>query len=1571
VLGPTGANGARGATGANGVAGATGPIGFVGATGAKGDQGTQGIQGSNGTILWLNPDGDSKTNELIVDSYLLSPFPIQSSMKTIGPISVSATYGNTNKMIPASRFWNNAPTLSSLAVIPSGVWSVNLYAAVPSNSDANQVSIYAAVFMITGTESQPSPDSLIIETKEGGDAGYYPPRAAYLPDHVKYIGRSWETSSTPANASNTLTNNTTGVIVTSTAKNLYKIQMPVDFVILKDAAGNAENVYLQLQIYVKNTKTANQNANVLLYYQTNPTTSETTYSYLQTTFGAVGSRGVNGVAGSVGPTGSTGNNGLAGPIGSTGSAGPTGPIGARGPTGPQGATGPTGPAGQSNSFGVQNAVQYRSNAAPLGANDPNGSFGGSANFQFVPGPVGFTTNASDASMGTVVINDLACNSIHSSFYIENPSITGTDTRPRTFVRGGGYKLGDNSNYIVLASGKDVSGGATNSPATPADITHGIKLTHNIDGSPATATINIHDNSKIGQVAMKFDLTNGNITAADDKFCLLNSSGRVGVGGITPSEMVGASELNRALHVSGNVMVGTQPGANPTTQASSAMIMLNEPTSAPWSKTYPGIYHRSVLGTAATTLGLTDSSGGLGITAPNFITFQTGTGTPQSNSIVIDSSGNASMMGRTNMNGRVGIGRNFQDNSTHGGVQSIFDVSGTTHISNVATTYGADTPRIKLISNSINIGTDTPSSTQSVNEIRGVNSSADSGFLRLTAQSPANSCIDLVGANTNSASAKNNSVRISTGGTERVIINSLGVQLLNGTLNMGANQINNLRDPSGNQDAATRNYVETQLLNGGTANNPTINNYNNITSTLGIVLSPGTGRQALGSDGDFAYVPNTNTLTVGNAVMSSTTGTPLDVAGNAILRTMVRIGSATAPTVALDVTGTGRMTATSATATALTTTGRVGVNTATPTVDLDVSGAANVSNYLSVGSGSFGSGATTSNIPNAFYVRVGTSNWRDYIPLLVADPSTNILTWGPTPDQQWFTLSNTNYIKEQFSYFAAYWLNVNRAVVGTQFQVEAFASTPPTSRGMFTFRATAVETNGSVTSYEGKISPLYDSFRALVAQQDGTNAGVARRSLSNRTLLMGGNVETGYLAVVGNLNLLGAARMAAASATATALTITGRVGVNTATPTADLDVSGASRMTAASATATALTTTGRIGVNMPSPTVDLDVSGASRMTASSTAATALTITGRVGVNTATPTVDLDVTGNAKLTGNLNMSSSGRITNLVDPVDLQDAATRSYVENQLRDGTLTNVPTVFNSTTTTTAQRIVLSANTTGGPTIRQPISTDADLLYVPSSNTLRVGNAELQGNLNMSSVGRITNLVDPSALQDAATKSYVDRLSARISHYNIRNVSQAPTALQYSPAAIDVPVTNNPRLPLRVTYTMHFVNWPANNNNTNANYNIFLRFVSPFNGTHYSQAYNKVNQLFGGSYNKDTGFYLFNLDYIPVANGLNFTRRVVHGEITFWPRLQMSYNSATVSNSTTIRMTHQCTQFGGTSQTDSWRGCGHLDTSINDQYMDDSTSSLIFEFHTTQNQGAATETYTINPAITVEYYIERY
>jgi hypothetical protein len=408
--GPTGAGGPTGSTGSVGPTGAVGP---AGAQGAQGTQGVQGIQGSNGTILWLNPDGQYINDQLITDSYMLSTIPINNGMKTVGPITVSATYGNVNKTIPSSRFWNTALKVSTLSVIPSGVWVVNIYAKVAATSDANQLSLHAGIFMITGTGSQPSPDSIIIETGDGGDSGYYPPRAAYLPSHIKYIGKSW------TNADNVL-DASSGAVINSTNVKLYKLEIPVEFMTLKDSSGNSENVYVQLQIYMKNTQTANQSANAYLYYQTDFSSNVTTYSYLQTTFGAVGLPGAQGTVGSTGSVGPAGSTGYTGAPGPTGNSGPTGQTGAVGPQGNQGPTGPTGPRALANSRGSQYSIQYRSDV-PNGQ-DSSGDFSGNSNILFVPD--GSSNNASSATAGTLVVNDIVCNSIHSSFYLENPSITG-------------------------------------------------------------------------------------------------------------------------------------------------------------------------------------------------------------------------------------------------------------------------------------------------------------------------------------------------------------------------------------------------------------------------------------------------------------------------------------------------------------------------------------------------------------------------------------------------------------------------------------------------------------------------------------------------------------------------------------------------------------------------------------------------------------------------------------------------------------------------------------------------------------------------------------------------------------------------------------------------------------------------------------------------------------------------------------------------------------------------------------------------------------------------------------------
>lgn len=122
------------------------------------------------------------------------------------------------------------------------------------------------------------------------------------------------------------------------------------------------------------------------------------------------------------------------------------------------------------------------------------------------------------------------------------------------------------------------------------------------------------------------------------------------------------------------------------------------------------------------------------------------------------------------------------------------------------------------------------------------------------------------------------------------------------------------------------------------------------------------------------------------------------------------------------------------------------------------------------------------MPNAFYVRTGSSNWRDYIPLLTANTTTNLQPWNP--DEQFYTyIDSANQIARQFAYFAGYWLNRTRASSGQSYSIPAFAGQG--SVGIFTFTAT---TNYPVTSYTGNLTGYNTTTYSLTSQSDGNTAG---------------------------------------------------------------------------------------------------------------------------------------------------------------------------------------------------------------------------------------------------------------------------------------------------------------------------------------------------------------------------------------------------------------------------------------------------------------------------------------------------
>ena len=157
------------------------------------------------------------------------------------------------------------------------------------------------------------------------------------------------------------------------------------------------------------------------------------------------------------------------------------------------------------------------------------------------------------------------------------------------------------------------------------------------------------------------------------------------------------------------------------------------------------------------------------------------------------------------------------------------------------------------------------------------------------------------------------------------------------------------------------------------------------------------------------------------------------------------------------------------------------------------------------------------LPNAFYVRTGGTNWRDFIPLFTANTTTNVLNWGPNVQFYDINSGPGDEIAKQFSYFAGYWLNLNRATNGQSFSVPSFNLT--VSIGTFTFTATSTN---PVMTYSGSLSGFNSTTYTLTPQTDGINAGIAAFASSPSTVILRSTDYGNTFSDVPNTTLTGSA-----------------------------------------------------------------------------------------------------------------------------------------------------------------------------------------------------------------------------------------------------------------------------------------------------------------------------------------------------------------------------------------------------------------------------------------------------------------
>jgi len=254
-----------------------------------------------------------------------------------------------------------------------------------------------------------------------------------------------------------------------------------------------------------------------------------------------------------------------------------------------------------------------------------------------------------------------------------------------------------------------------------------------------------------------------------------------------------------------------------------------------------------------------------------------------------------------------------------------------------------------------------------------------------------------------------------------------------------------------------------------------------------------------------------------------------------------------------------------------------------------------------------------------------------------------------------------------------------------------------------------------------------------------------------------------------------------------LIVEGKIGIGTMDPKAKLDIAGAARIGSSYAGDNSITDptngiivegTVGIGKNNPNTNYKLDVAGESMFTANNAAGGALKISNGltqtsgdlVFISGTTGQNSLNVAvGNTNLGGELDVLSDVRIN--TDKFTISGTSGNTAIGGTLGvNGATTLSSTLDVSGATGIVGNFDINTNkftvdaTTGNTSIAGTLgilgaSTLSNTLDVTGATTISstlgvTGNTSIGGTLNMNS-NLISNVTDPSSLQDAATKNYVD------------------------------------------------------------------------------------------------------------------------------------------------------------------------------------------------------------------------